>query len=221
MTISASACSPALLKKIDELSLKAHPFLRAEDEVYYLGDYTSGEKAAFSKTNKLILNYKKPMDRQGQTEWPFKQQAIREAAALFRFSIMHSAGLCTRANKATLIPVPPSSKKSSAEFDDRNMQLLKLCFPQGDVRELVVQKDSRLPFHAKNAERNPNALLGNYLLNQGELDRPIVEAWIFDDVLTQGTHFRAIHDFLIQNLPAVKVVGFFIARTILRKAALL
>jgi predicted amidophosphoribosyltransferase len=35
---------------------------------------------------------------------------------------------------------------------------------------------------------------------------------IVDDLLTTGSHFRAIKDKLLERLPHARIVGFFIAR---------
>jgi hypothetical protein len=54
---------PLLLKRADELIKNNHPFLKMDDEVYFLGEYTVGALSEHSKINKLILNYKKPFKK--------------------------------------------------------------------------------------------------------------------------------------------------------------
>ena len=112
--------SPLLLKRADELIKQNHPFLKMEDEVYFLGEYTVGALSEHSKINKLIFNYKKPLERKGQLDWSYKEQAIEQAAELFRTSILNTIDLSDRILGATLVPVPPSMAKSSSLYDDRN-----------------------------------------------------------------------------------------------------
>ncbi len=42
------------------------------------------------------------------------------------------------------------------------------------------------------------------------------EIWIFDDTLIKGTHFLAIKSFFNKEFPGIPVVGFFIARSIVK-----
>jgi hypothetical protein len=41
-----------------------------------------------------------------------------------------------------------------------------------------------------------------------------VNIGVFDDVLTVGRHYRAMHTVLSQRFPGVPITGIFIARTI-------
>jgi predicted amidophosphoribosyltransferase len=40
------------------------------------------------------------------------------------------------------------------------------------------------------------------------------EIWIFDDVLTAGTHYRAASSILMKTFPGVPISGYFIARRV-------
>jgi hypothetical protein len=209
--------SPLLLKKADELIKNNHPFLHGDDEIYFLGEYTVGALSEHSKTNRLIFNFKKPLERKSFPDWNYKEQAIQEAAALFRTSIFNTEGISERAHRATLVPIPPSMSKNSPEYDDRILKMLHLFMPEGDIRELILQKDSRPALHSsKSSYRNPQDLASNYFLNSIVRHPQPKEIWLFDDVLTKGTHFRALHEFLSKEFPQIPIVGFFIARTILK-----
>lgn len=204
---------PLLLKRVDELVRIPYSFLQDEDEVYFLGEYTSGGKSAHSQMNQLIINYKKSVSKKGLPEFHYKEQAIKQAAQYFRASILSTSDLSMRFTQSTLVPVPPSLARDSSDYDDRNHKMLKHLMPQGDVRELYLQKQSRTPLH-QSKTRDPSYLLGNYYLNEGVLAPKPKEIWIFDDVLKQGTHFRAAHTLLKERFPDIPIVGFFIARAI-------
>lgn len=205
--------SPILLKKIDELTINSYRYLCPEDEVYYLGEYTPRKGAGFSHMNQLVLNYKKEVDRKGKPEWQYKEKAIKEIAGLFRQSILHTKSIAQRASTATLVPIPPSAAKNAENYDDRNMKLLQSIMPQGDIRELIIQKQSREPLHSSK-HRKPADLMGNYSLNTALTTPAISEIWLFDDVLTLGTHFRAVREFLTKVFPEIKIAGFFVARSV-------
>ncbi len=206
--------SQLLLKQADEFVKYCHTFLKMEDEIYFLGEYTVGALSEYSKINKLILNYKKSLDRKGLPEWSYKEKAIQQAAELFRSSIFNAFNLADRVESSTLVPIPPSMSKDSPLYDDRNLKMLFSFMPKGDIRELILQKETRAPFHSTNFPRAPQELASNYYLNQKVVSPIPKEIWLFDDILTKGTHFRAIHDFLRIEFPDVPIVGFFIARTI-------
>lgn len=206
--------SPLLLKRADEWIKNNHPCLKVDDEVYFLGEYTVGALAEYSKINQLILNYKKPLERKCQPDWGYKEQAIKQAANLFRDSIFNTLDLSDRALQATLVPIPPSMAKDSPDYDDRNHKMLQLFMPQGDIRELILQKKTRASLHASKISRDSQDLMDNYFLNEKVVFPKPKEIWLFDDIMTKGTHFRAVCDFLKQTFQDVPIVGIFIARTI-------
>jgi len=206
------------LKRIDELTRNYHPYLNLDDEVYYLGEYTVGEFSQYSKINQLIFNYKKPKERAEHSDWHYKEKAINETANLFRASILNTIVLSDRSRDATLVPIPPSMSKASPDYDDRNLRMLKSFMPSGDIRELILQNKCRTPLHvSKEAPRTAQELYNNYLLNEKQILPAPKELWLFDDILTKGTHYRAAHGFLKKVFPKVPIVGIFIARTIERK----
>lgn len=91
--------------------------------------------------------------------------------------------------------------------------MLKKFAPQGDVRELIVQKQTRDPLHtSKGFPRSYKVLLGNYGFNEDAFHPMPEEIWLFDDTLIKGTHFRAIKEFLRKRFFDIPIVGFFVAR---------
>ena len=205
--------SPLLLKQIDEFLVLSYPFLSHEDELYYLGEFTPRELASYSDSNRLILNYKKSIDRKDYPDWIYKEQAIKQAASLFHRSISQTSAVFKRMNQALLVPIPPSEAQNSPKYDDRNVRMLRHFASQTKIAELLVQKESR-PSLRTMAVRNPKILENNYSLNPIKLDLNIREIWLFDDVLTQGTTFRAASNTIKRTYPQSKVVGFFIARSV-------
>jgi hypothetical protein len=64
---------PTKLTRVDSLLLPDHYYLDADDECYFIGEYTARAGFAFSATNDLIQNLKKPMDRRDRPEWKYKE----------------------------------------------------------------------------------------------------------------------------------------------------
>ncbi len=69
-----------MLTKVDELNLPDHFYLDRDDECYFIGEYTAGKGFAFSRTNQLIYNLKKSVDRRGLADYRHKEEAIATAA---------------------------------------------------------------------------------------------------------------------------------------------
>jgi hypothetical protein len=202
---------PQRLTKIDDLARPDHFYLTAADEYYFLGEYTARKGYAFSATNQLILNFKKPMTVRNTAQWRYKEKAIDEAAAAFR-AALNDEWL----DSATLVPVPPSKAKNDALYDDRLVRMLRgiRAQPALDVRELVVQRASTAAVHDQENRPTPEQIQANYAIDHTLQDPDPRVIGLFDDVLTTGAHFRAASAALQQSFPGVRVIGLFIARRV-------
>lgn len=204
----------AQFSKIDDQNRGDHVNLNADDECFFLYEYTSHTDYNYSATNNLISNLKKKPSLRGTNQYWYKTQAIQKC----------SADLAGAINKkwfdgGTLIPIPPSKARTDPEYDDR---ITKICngIPSptqrpNDVRELVVQTAS-LP--AAHAGQRPTVedLLAVYAIDESKANPPPTQIAVVDDVLTVGTHFRAMKTILNRRFPGVPVVGLFIARRVFR-----
>jgi predicted amidophosphoribosyltransferase len=197
--------------KVDELSLKDHHHLVLSDECYYLGEYTARRDWSFSETNKLILNYKKPVSRRGRSEWKYKTQAVSQVAKAL------SDNLGPALDNLLLMPMPTSKASNDPEFDSRIRDTLsQVKKPNGmrcDTRELLVLKATMVAMH-DGARRSVSDLENAYQISE-ELC-VAVPNWIviFDDVLTTGCHFRAASNMLRKRFPNARITGVFIARRV-------
>jgi hypothetical protein len=197
------------LSTIDELTRPDHTFLSADDECYYLGEYTARVGYAYSRTNDLIQNLKKPMDRKGSPEWRWKIDSIETFARDLREAIKPEF-----LRTATLIPVPPSKRKDDPLYDDRMLQILRLLAgnDQLDIRELVTMKVSIEPAHLHSDRRSVDSLVDVLQVNTELLVPVPTKIAIFDDVLTTGAHYVAMKRVLRQQLAEVPICGIFLAR---------
>jgi hypothetical protein len=200
---------PTKLTRVDSLLLPDHYYLDADDECYFIGEYTARAGFAFSATNDLIQNLKKPMDRRDRPEWKYKEWAITKAADMLREAIPPDW-----LKSATLVPAPPSKAKDDPRYDDRLLRILqRLGSGVGiDIRELVFQRTSTAAAHESEDRPTPADLLDVYTIDE-TLTKPAPEKLVvFDDLLTTGCHFKAIAQKLGDRFPSKAVIGLFIAR---------
>ena len=197
------------LQKIDEGNRSDHTYLDEGDECYYALEYTPRRGFYFSRTNDRIINLKKPVDRRGRPEYRYKEQAITEAAGVLR-SVLNEHLITT----ATFVPVPGSKTRNHALYDDRIVRVLDQMTAglAADVRELVIQTEDLESFH-DGCRLRPEELLRHYEIDEGVC--PIQDpttVCIFDDILTTGSHFKAVATLIHRRWPSARIVGIFIAR---------
>jgi hypothetical protein len=197
--------------KVDELILSDHNALTAEDNCIFLREYNAG--AGYEgETNSLILNLKKkPSERLTKGGWQYKGRAIHQ------FSRELAASLNPKwLDQATLVPVPGSKSLVHPDYDDRMEQICNGIRDGLDVRCLVKQTNSMDASHAAGDGKRASVeeLIENYQIDDTQIIPPPVNIGIFDDVLTVGRHFRAMHAVLSDRFPGVPITGIFIARTI-------
>jgi hypothetical protein len=200
-----------MFTKIEEVHLPDHHYLTDEDLCYFYGEYTPRQNYGYSETNGFILNLKKSMDRRGLPEWRYKEQAILKAT-----SYLQKGFPPEWLRSVTFIPVPPSKMKGDPLYDDRLVRILKNLQRhfQIDIRELIVQNVSRETMHLTENRYTPDQLKSMYSVDQGlVLPAPSTIA-IFDDMLTSGTHFKAISSILSNLYPNIPIYGIFLARRI-------
>jgi hypothetical protein len=197
-----------MLTKLDELNLPDHWFLDRTDECYFIGEYTAGRGYSHSATNQIILNLKKGMERRGLPEWPYKGQAIRQAAATLRASLNPEFLKTT-----TFVPIPPSRVVADPLYDDRMTQVVRLLDQAVDARELVVQAETMHDAHSAANRPGPDLLYQNYRIQEALLEPTPVRIAVVDDVLTAGAHFKAIKRILGETYD-IPVIGIFLARRV-------
>ena len=202
---------PQRLTEIDDLTRGDHRYLAAGDVCHFIGEYTARRGFAYSATNSLILDFKKPVARAGRPEWRYKEAAIAIAAAVLRGAV-HPSVL----DRLVFVPVPPSKARDAAAYDDRLVRMLRMVRPQQplDVRELIVQARSTEAAHRLAVRPRPRELARLYRIDPAvKPPGPGVVA-VVDDLLTTGAHFRAAATVLKAAFPDIDVVGLFLARRV-------
>lgn len=199
------------LLKIDETNVGSHWDLRDTDQCFYIWEYTSGRDFSFSQVNNLINNLKKkPSVSEAQLN--YKRKAIARCAEALKVTL-NPDWLAT----ATIVPIPPSKPPGHADFDDRMVRVAQQI-PHEDVRLLVRQTADFVPSHERAAlglDRISLAeLLESYTIDESLAAPPPTRVAILDDVLTNGTHFRAMETVLRARFPQAEIIGLFVARRV-------
>src|SRR2546425_303954 len=88
------------LRLIGELERPDHYYLSADDQCYFMGDYTARAGYGHSSTNQIISNLKKSPLLRNTTQWPHKMRVIREVAAAIRSNLNPS-----RLPDLTFVPI--------------------------------------------------------------------------------------------------------------------
>lgn len=201
---------PIRLSSIDDTNRDSHARLTDQDVCLFLYEKTSGKDYSFSETNNLISNLKKPVNS-NQGVLKYKEGAIRRCARDFT-SALNPDWLRT----ATLVPVPPSKATSDPLYDNRMEQICRLITAQQDVRNLVVQNITMLANHLRGAGNRVTVeeLLAAYSVDETVANPEPTAIGIVDDMLTAGTHYRAMHTILSGRFPRSNIIGLFVARRI-------
>lgn len=197
-------------RQIDESNIGDHYHLRPDEVCLYLLEFTSRQGYSFSKTNQLITNLKKkPTASVAQLE--YKEQAIQSCAGGLR-NALNPNWLTT----ATMVPVPGSKIVGHPDYDDRMERVARGISPGLDVRALVRQTQSLPSSHeaADGQRQTVEDLLEVYEIDESLAVPNPTSIGILDDVLTAGTHFRAMQIVLSARFPGVPITGLFIARRV-------
>lgn len=213
--ISGPILTKVLYREIDESNRGDHTRLTAEDKCIFLYEFTAFEHTnglgfRFSDTNQLIHNLKKkPSERATKGGWKYKASAIQQCANAMRQAI-NPDWLAS----GTLVPIPSSKAVDHPDYDDRLTQIARLLStPPPDVREIVKHSSSHDAAHESANRPTVEDLLAIYEIDEAVAgSKPVSSIAIFDDVLTAGTHYRAMHTKLGERFPGVPIFGIFIAR---------
>jgi predicted amidophosphoribosyltransferase len=198
----------AKLTKFDGQTRKDHAYLRAEDDCYYLIEYTARRAFNYSEANNFISNFKKKPSVKATYQWKHKLIAIRQAAETLSSELSK-----TWLKKSTFVPVPPSKSRKHPEYDDRMSKVLQKL--QGaDVRELVYQAKGMEATHVSTDRHSIEELVANYRIDEDLSDPEPKHIVIVDDMMTAGAHYRAMRRVLRKRFSKASISGVFLARRI-------
>jgi predicted amidophosphoribosyltransferase len=196
-----------------------HYYLKPEHRCYFWGeytawDYTHGQNAEFSETNRLVADLKVPVDKQDGAEWERKLEAIEQVSRGFAgFWRWHDL-----ANKALLVPMPPSKSAADHLHDDRMLRIVEGIIAKTNAplscKELLVSDGSLAASHQATTRPKLKDLVKSLSIDPTELPTTSPKMiFLFDDVLTTGAHFVACSTHIRRAFPQARIIGNFVART--------
>lgn len=199
------------LQKIDAIALPDHSCLDGNDECYFILSYTSHKSYDYSDANSIIYNLKKSVSKKGTPEYKYKERAIETCANYLRQTNIYEAF----SKDLSFIPIPPSKRKDDPEYDDRLLLILKKAFNDDiDIKEAVIQNESTDAVHLCENRPTKDEIKANYTIDENLLMATKDTIIIFDDVITTGSHFKAIKEFILEKCPQKRVLGMFVARRV-------
>lgn len=208
--MTSDSTFPHRFTEVADLARPDHYYLTEGDACYCIGEYAVHEDTRYSRTNNLIWNFKKNMDRRGKPDWWYKEQAIQQIAATIGAAVGPDA-----LDRLTFVPIPPSKAKDDPLHDDRLARMLRATRPNRppDVRELVVQTLSTGAAHEDELPRIPREIEKVYRIDDTLITPKPKTIAIVDDILTTGAHFRAAKSILSTRFPNTPILGLFVARS--------
>lgn len=199
-------------RQIDSVALPDHFHLNHSDKCYYMYEFTSGGGYGVSD-NQLIANLKKKPNTSSQHELNYKRRALNLCSNNFRLALTTEF-----ISAATFVPIPPSKTVDHVQYDDRMERLCRGIDESADVRNIVKQTESMIASHERGQNPRPTVdeLMANYEIDNSLVSDNPGHLAVVDDVLTAGTHFKAIQRVLLQRLPEAKIIGLFVARRVFK-----
>jgi predicted amidophosphoribosyltransferase len=198
------------LIQIDQLTINDHSYIESTDSCIYFGEYTAREGFAFSNSNQLIFNLKKCVSRRGTAEYQYKNSAIT--------TVSNDLSRCLNSDSlenVTFIPIPPSKAKTDPLYDNRLTLILEALVrqePNADCKEFVVQTETTRSSHGSDNRLSIEELVALYEVDETLTSSVRDTIIIFDDMLTTGTHFKAMQQVIENRFPDKKIIGLFICR---------
>jgi predicted amidophosphoribosyltransferase len=201
---------PIRFRKIDDASSGDHHFIDSDDNCHYMWEFTAGGGYS-AGDNQLITNLKKKPSSSGEAELRYKARAIAKCASRFAEALPENY-----LKIVTFVPIPPSKNTSHPDYDDRIEQICRGLGAGVDVRNLVTQNVSMIASHERGTNPRPTQaeLLESYSINEGLVTPAPRLITIVDDVLTAGTHYKAMKTILSERFPDTPISALFVARTI-------
>lgn len=202
---------PNHLRIIDQTNWNEYYYIGPGDDCLYIWERMSQVKGGDWNqypTNGFISNLQIPISCKTENPYRFKHKRIAVDYAAKALSGL----LQDLRTVGTFVPVPPSKAKDDAEHDDRLMRVLKAVKPElPDIRELILQHGS---WDSKEKGRTPDDRARSYYVNEDEANPEPAFIFVFDDVLTTGSHFKAMKIVLGERFPNAKISGVFLARAV-------
>jgi hypothetical protein len=207
---------PKRFSIIDEANRDEYAYILPGDECFYIWErmshlWNSGARPDFSKypTNGFIANFQIPVACKTENPYRYKHKV---AAITFAAQALSELLPADWRKAGTFVPMPPSKIKDDPDHDPRLLRTLKAIKPPlADIRELVLQTEN---VDSKQKGLRPEDRSEHYHIDEELSDPEPSLIFVVDDVLTTGSHFKAVQTILARRFPGALVCGVFLARAV-------
>lgn len=204
------------LSKIDAQNRGDHAQLDVTDEgnVFFWREYTARKDYKFSETNQQIKNFKitPAIKRANPSRSHHKERALQLLALEVSKFIIPTVAQ----RGGTIVPIPPSKLVGDPDHDDRIVRMLQRAAGNQtvEIRSVIAHRENMAADHEGTTRLSFNERLQLTYLEPALL-MPI-PSWviIFDDMITNGTHYKVAKHLLSTAWPGVPITGVFIARRV-------
>ncbi len=203
-----------MLFKVDSNIILSHIELEANDRCYFLKQYTPNVGFQGSNDNDDILNFKKCPSLKDQDQYKYKNRAILKFARYISEAFERHPHVL---NSYSWIPIPPSKAKSDPKYDDRMVRLLNQVeiLEKQNIVELIYTQHSHVPSHSSDVRHSKEYLKSKFAIDHLQVTNCKKNIVLIDDVLTNGTHFKACCELILEVIPDASIIGLFLARRII------
>ena len=207
---------PKRFSVIDEANRGEYAYILRGDECFYIWErmshlWKSRDRLDYSKypTNGFISNFQIPVSCKTENPYRFKHKGAAINFAAQALGVLLPAEW---RQAGTFVPMPPSKVKDDPEHDPRLLKTLKAVKPLlSDVRELVLQSEN---VDSKQKGLRPEDRSEHYYIHEKVSDPEPSLLFVVDDVLTTGSHFKAVQTVLARRFSDALVCGIFLARAV-------
>lgn len=187
-----------------------YPHLAATDQAIFAREYMPGQGYQAGQTNQLINNFKKDVSKRNTNQWYYRNQAVALFAQEFNSIINPS-----KPESVFVTCIPSSRTKADTLYDNRFEDMFgvlkNLSNRVVDIWPVSIQQSVQASHLG--GSRNPATIMTNYQWHGfGEVEPE--KLFVFDDIVTTGSHFRAFSDFCRSNNFNGEIIGVFWARCI-------
>ncbi|NTF00128.1 hypothetical protein [Agrobacterium tumefaciens] len=199
----------ARLRVVGDLERGDHYYLNGDDTCAYFGTYTSRAGFSHSYTNQIISNLKKSPSVRNTAQWQYKQRAISQVGAAIARNLNADSW-----QKTIFVPIPPSKRRDSPDYDDRMLRVAQEMGNNADIRELLYTAVEREARHTNTDRRDQDALRASLAVDTRFAANPKAQVVLLDDVLTTGCSFRVCREMIAEIWPNASIFGIFVARRV-------
>jgi hypothetical protein len=196
-----------LWKKIEPMEGMPY-FMQPTDEALYARDYISHGNWQSSDANNLIQNLKKDVSKKGTREWPHKVRAIQrfgfELSEIFHLNSHYAVAAIPTSRR-------PDDPLYDSRLDDAIKELVRLR-PLVSIHAPAGFRESHTPQHVLGERMRPDAIYEKLEWYGFDGPAPAVLCLI-DDLITCGSHFKAMQRLITEHHRNTSVFGVFWAKT--------